>query len=193
MKPSQLASQLRRIAAGIDNSKNPSRRLVTQDIKRILVAVVPRLFEPVAPVDSDPNSKNYKVWIHGEGGWYEYGTLTSGFQNPEAVMADIDRQVYKMTSDDFRLMGKPDMVTENSDIGDAALGYTKFQKVNNLSDVHYYGDDVVIMNENETKWQTLLEENEDEIDSFPGSGSGYVAWGSGHRGELTRGIVIQPI
>jgi len=39
MKPSQLASQLRRIASAIDNSKNPDRTLVARDLKKILSAV----------------------------------------------------------------------------------------------------------------------------------------------------------
>ena len=39
MKPSQLASQLRRIAAGIDRSKNPDRNLVARDLKKVLVAI----------------------------------------------------------------------------------------------------------------------------------------------------------
>ena len=39
MKPSQLASQLRRIASAIDNSKSPDRTLVARDLKKILAAV----------------------------------------------------------------------------------------------------------------------------------------------------------
>ena len=39
MKPSQLASQLRRIATAIDNSKNPDRSKVIGSIRRILAAV----------------------------------------------------------------------------------------------------------------------------------------------------------
>jgi len=39
MKPSQLASQLRRIAAAIDNSKKPDRTLVARDLKKVLAAV----------------------------------------------------------------------------------------------------------------------------------------------------------
>jgi len=39
MKPSQLASQLRRIAAAIDNSRNPDRTLVARDLKKVLVAI----------------------------------------------------------------------------------------------------------------------------------------------------------
>ena len=36
MKPSQLASQLRRIAAAIDKSRNPDRNLVARDLKKVL-------------------------------------------------------------------------------------------------------------------------------------------------------------
>jgi len=39
MKPSELASQLRRIASKIDASKNPDRTLVAQDLKQIIAAV----------------------------------------------------------------------------------------------------------------------------------------------------------
>ena len=41
MKPSQLASQLRRIASKIDASSNPDRALVARDLKKILAAVGP--------------------------------------------------------------------------------------------------------------------------------------------------------
>jgi hypothetical protein len=39
MKPSQLASQLRRIASAIDNSKKPDRTLVAKELKSVLAAV----------------------------------------------------------------------------------------------------------------------------------------------------------
>jgi hypothetical protein len=39
MKPSQLASQLRRIAAAIDNSKNPDRNLISRDLKKVLYTI----------------------------------------------------------------------------------------------------------------------------------------------------------
>lgn len=39
MKPSELSKELRRIAAAIDSSKNPSRELVLKDIKKIAAAV----------------------------------------------------------------------------------------------------------------------------------------------------------
>jgi hypothetical protein len=39
MKPSQVASKLRQIAAAIDNSKNPRADLVARDLKRIIVSV----------------------------------------------------------------------------------------------------------------------------------------------------------
>ena len=41
MKPSQLAGQLRRIAAAIDSSRNPDRGLVINDIRRVLLAMDP--------------------------------------------------------------------------------------------------------------------------------------------------------
>jgi hypothetical protein len=39
MKPSQVAGALRHIASKIQNSKNPDRKLVAQDLQRILVAI----------------------------------------------------------------------------------------------------------------------------------------------------------
>jgi hypothetical protein len=39
MKPSQLANQLRRIATAIDKSKNPDRKLVARDLKKILFSI----------------------------------------------------------------------------------------------------------------------------------------------------------
>jgi len=41
IKPSQLAGQLRRIAAAIDSSRNPDRGLVIKDIRRVLLAMDP--------------------------------------------------------------------------------------------------------------------------------------------------------
>lgn len=39
MKPSQVSTKLRQIAAAIDNSKNPRRDLVAADLKRVIIAV----------------------------------------------------------------------------------------------------------------------------------------------------------
>lgn len=36
MKPAELATEIRRIASGIENSKNPSRELVAKDIKKLI-------------------------------------------------------------------------------------------------------------------------------------------------------------
>lgn len=47
MSPSELSASLRRIAAGIDKSKNPDRKLVAKDIKSLLASV-----EGEAPVAS---------------------------------------------------------------------------------------------------------------------------------------------
>jgi hypothetical protein len=41
MKPSQLASQLRRIASKIENSKSPDRSLVARDLKKVLAGINP--------------------------------------------------------------------------------------------------------------------------------------------------------
>jgi len=41
MKPSQVASKLRRIAAAIDNSKNPRPDLVAADLRRIVANMPP--------------------------------------------------------------------------------------------------------------------------------------------------------
>ena len=41
MKPSQLSTILRRIAAKIDSSRNPSRILVERELRRILAAMAP--------------------------------------------------------------------------------------------------------------------------------------------------------
>jgi len=39
MKPGQISSQLRRIAASVDDSHSPDRALVVKDLKRVLVAL----------------------------------------------------------------------------------------------------------------------------------------------------------
>ena len=67
MKPSQLASQLRRIAAAIDNSKNPDRTLVAKDLKKVLAAVSSGTGalraiienEEIVGIEADFNGKKY--------------------------------------------------------------------------------------------------------------------------------------
>jgi hypothetical protein len=39
MKPTQVAEVLRRIASAIDNSRNPQRRLVVEDIRRVIAVI----------------------------------------------------------------------------------------------------------------------------------------------------------
>lgn len=39
MNPNQVSAELRRIASAINNSKNPSRELVLQDIRRVLASM----------------------------------------------------------------------------------------------------------------------------------------------------------
>jgi len=39
MKPSETAETLRKIAATIDNSESPDRRLVASDLKKVLAAI----------------------------------------------------------------------------------------------------------------------------------------------------------
>ncbi len=51
MKPSETAETLRKIAAAIDNSKNPDRRMVAADLKRVLAAVEE---EPAPPAPAKP-------------------------------------------------------------------------------------------------------------------------------------------
>ena len=54
MKPSQLASQPRRIASAIDNSKQPDRAFVARDLKRVLAGM-------------ESGSGSLIVHIHGDG------------------------------------------------------------------------------------------------------------------------------
>jgi hypothetical protein len=60
MKPSQLASQLRRIASKIDNSKSPDRTLVARDLKKILAGLTVSSTIPIitdnagSTIDVDP-------------------------------------------------------------------------------------------------------------------------------------------
>lgn len=51
MKPSQLSSILRRIAAAIDNSKSPSRELVAEDLRRVISNLIPTDDVETANVD----------------------------------------------------------------------------------------------------------------------------------------------
>jgi hypothetical protein len=39
MKPSQVSNQLRKIAAAIENSKKPSRRLIAKNIENVILAM----------------------------------------------------------------------------------------------------------------------------------------------------------
>ena len=67
MKPSQLASQLRRIASKIDASKNPDRTLVAKDLKKVLAAVSSGTGalraiienEEIVGIEADFNGKKY--------------------------------------------------------------------------------------------------------------------------------------
>jgi hypothetical protein len=51
MKPAQIASKLRQIATAIDNSKNPCRDLVEQDLRRVIAAVEEECFMCGGPLD----------------------------------------------------------------------------------------------------------------------------------------------
>jgi hypothetical protein len=66
MKPSELANSLRRIAAAIDASKKPDRRLVARDLKKILSAIKSRFFEVNAgnlgPYFVIVNPEDERVW-----------------------------------------------------------------------------------------------------------------------------------
>jgi hypothetical protein len=68
MKPSQLASQLHRIASKIEASKNPDRTLVARDLKQILAAVA----EPAKPAKLI--SIQLETSHHNSSGvaWYAY-------------------------------------------------------------------------------------------------------------------------
>ena len=56
MKPSQLASQLRRIASAIDNSKSPDRTLVARDLKKVLQSINGRIAG-----DYFPNGERFTI------------------------------------------------------------------------------------------------------------------------------------
>jgi hypothetical protein len=58
MKPSELANSLRRIAAGIDNSKKPDRRLVAAALKKLLIA-------------AGESSGSIIIHVHGDGEMYD--------------------------------------------------------------------------------------------------------------------------
>jgi len=45
-KPSEIAKNLRRIAAAIDNSKNPKKEYVIADLKKVLASLTPTPVEP---------------------------------------------------------------------------------------------------------------------------------------------------
>lgn len=66
MNPLELAKNLRRIACGIDQSKNPRRDLVARDLKKVLAAVggLNNLIE--IQVSEDPNiiEVKYKNQVH---------------------------------------------------------------------------------------------------------------------------------
>jgi hypothetical protein len=59
MKPSVVANSLRRIASALSNSKNPSRKLVARDLKKILAAI---------------SSKEMEVWQFLYGRTIPYST-----------------------------------------------------------------------------------------------------------------------
>jgi hypothetical protein len=78
MKPSQVASKLRQIAAAIDNSRNPRADLVARDLKRIVAAVEPGYDFP----EEEYTQTMFEVEDHGAlfsdwiGEWYNSGDYT---------------------------------------------------------------------------------------------------------------------
>ena len=54
MNPSELADNLRRIAAAIDNSENPSRKLVAADIQKLIHKIALKI--------NDEAAKNIAAW-----------------------------------------------------------------------------------------------------------------------------------
>jgi hypothetical protein len=67
MEPSELANSLRRIATAIDQSKNPDRKLVEQDLKKVLAAV--------------ESSGSIIIHVHGDGEMYDVTQSTSVMSN----------------------------------------------------------------------------------------------------------------
>jgi len=72
MKPSQLASQLRRIASKIDASKQPSRKLVAKDLKKVLNQIAAKT----------PFDEGYKISfkvLEGSALEFDHGLLGTPF------------------------------------------------------------------------------------------------------------------
>ena len=63
MKPSQLARSLKRIASGIENSKNPKRDLVIRDLRNVILA----MNSEVTDIINALNDSNYEwAWSYAK-------------------------------------------------------------------------------------------------------------------------------
>lgn len=59
MKPSELSYKLRRIAAAIDNSENPSRKMVATDIQKLIHKISGEITNRVENYIKDWHKKRY--------------------------------------------------------------------------------------------------------------------------------------
>lgn len=87
MKPDQVVAKLRQIATAIENSENPNKVAVTQDIKSVLAAVQEGNKYEVCCIDENSD------------GWGDIEEMTSIETDPEKVKNDLNIQWEKAVND----------------------------------------------------------------------------------------------
>jgi hypothetical protein len=99
MKPSQTAQALRRIAANIQNSKNPDRNLVARDLKKILAAIsgqiVINMYDKIAIKTNDVRGQ-LKAWMAD---LINRGQEVIGLEGEAVTLDNIDSQLANVEDD----------------------------------------------------------------------------------------------
>lgn len=103
MKPSQVSTKLRQIAAAIDNSENPCRDLVAADLRRIVASVDPEylgelIMENLAkltrhgPLDMELNGETWDIAFSSS------GHLLATKTDPETGDQEEEEYIIKLES-----------------------------------------------------------------------------------------------
>lgn len=81
MKPSQVASTLRRIATAIEKSRKPDKNLVAKDLKRLISVFTGPVRGPNHHQSGDPGTTGYDFVVH------EFGEELS--DNPDTKLLNV--------------------------------------------------------------------------------------------------------
>jgi hypothetical protein len=132
MKPSQLASQLRRIASAIDNSKQPDRTLVARDLKKVLAGIshsskiVINSYSNIAIRTPDVRGqlKKWLMELSGEVMGVDGETVTA--ENIDSQLSSVDDDMIGETFDGFLVCSDEDEGTEGIAVGFSSSDRSSF-------------------------------------------------------------------